>query len=100
MPKALAVPSRRVGLTVPHSLNETLKRIAELQGKSKSGLVLEFLLDCEPVFEELLAALEVVEKEKALPLQKMHAMQQRALSTLSETMKDFNLQLDLGSKPE
>jgi hypothetical protein len=102
MPKALDVPSRRTGLTLPHALNETLKRMAELQGKSKSGLILEFLVECEPAFNNLLLGLEAAQSNKNQAVKIVLDMQQQALSNLSDAMKDFNdnLEFDLGDKAE
>jgi hypothetical protein len=100
--KTLEIPSRRVGLTVPHALNETLQRLATLQGKSKSRIVLEFLQECEPAFEQIVSGLEAAQKNKSQALKITLQMQQQALSKLSDTMKDFNdnLEFDLGHKPE
>lgn len=100
--KTLEIPSRRVGLTVPHELNEKLQRLATLQGKSKSRVVLEFLQQCEPAFVQIADALEVVQNEKKVPIKQILEMQQKALSNLSEALGDFNdnLEFDLGDKPE
>ena len=43
----------RIALTVPEDLNELLDNLSELMGKPKSTFIVEFLIDAQPLFQEL-----------------------------------------------
>ena len=43
----------RIALTVPDDLNELLDNLSELMGKPKSTFIVEFLIDAQPLFQEL-----------------------------------------------
>lgn len=54
----------RVALTVPPDLNDTLQRLADLQGVPKTKLIIEMLQEYKPVLEKVIDALERIEADK------------------------------------
>lgn len=82
--KQLENPSVRVNLSVPHDLNQTLQRFATLQGKSKSGVVLDFLEELEPVFVQICEALESVQKTKQIPYEILNTFVGDALEKVGQ----------------
>lgn len=54
----------RVALTVPKDLNDTLQRLADLQGVPKTKLIIDMLQEYKPVLEKVIDALERIEADK------------------------------------
>lgn len=54
----------RVALTVPADLNDLLDKVAAYQGIPKTRLITEMLLECRPVFEQMLLAYQQIEQNK------------------------------------
>ena len=54
----------RVALTVPPDLNDTLQRLADLQGVPKTKLIIEMLQEYKPVLDKVIDALERIEADK------------------------------------
>ena len=60
------MPSRkpRVALTLPDDLNALLDQVADYQGTPKTKLITEILLECQPIFEQMLTAYKLIEENK------------------------------------
>ena len=60
------MPSRkpRVALTLPDDLNVLLDQVADYQGTPKTKLITEILLECQPIFEQMLSAYKLIEENK------------------------------------
>lgn len=60
------MPSRkaRVALTMPDDINETLERLAELQGIPKTKLIIEMLEQYKPILDQVVDALEKIKADK------------------------------------
>lgn len=60
------MPSRkpRVALTLPDDLNVLLDQVADYQGTPKTKLITEILLECQPIFEQMLTAYKLIEENK------------------------------------
>jgi len=54
----------RVALTVPKDLNDTLQRLADLQGVPKTKLIIDMLQEYKPVLDKVVDALERIEADK------------------------------------
>ena len=54
----------RVALTVPKDLNDTLQRLADLQGVPKTKLIIDMLQEYKPVLDKVIDALERIEADK------------------------------------
>jgi hypothetical protein len=54
----------RVALTVPADLNDLLDKVASYQGIPKTRLITEILLECQPIFEQMLSAYKLIEENK------------------------------------
>ena len=60
------MPSRkpRVALTLPDDLNVLLDQVADYQGTPKTKLITDILLECKPIFEQMLSAYKLIEENK------------------------------------
>ena len=60
------MPSRkpRVALTLPDDLNALLDQVADYQGTPKTKLITDILLECKPIFEQMLSAYKLIEENK------------------------------------
>ena len=60
------MPSRkpRVALTLPDDLNAILDQVADYQGTPKTKLITDILLECKPIFEQMLSAYKLIEENK------------------------------------
>lgn len=69
------MPSRkpRVALTMPDDLNDLLDELADLQGVVKTGLIVELLVQMQPILETQRDALRSV-KQGISPQQALLAM--------------------------
>ena len=56
----------RIALTVPDDLNELLDNLSELMGKPKSTFIVEFLIDAQPLFQELYNTINHAKKFKTV----------------------------------
>ena len=61
----MALKSKRVALTLPHSLDYTLERLSELEGVPKTKIITDLLLEAEPVLNNVLEALLSIQADKA-----------------------------------
>ena len=75
--------SRRVPLTVPPDLDAVLDRLCELQGRKKTQIITEFLMELKPALELLADALTAV-KEKRDPMKHMNALLAETMSKAGE----------------
>lgn len=111
--KQLENPSVRVNLSVPHALNQTLQRLATLQGTSKSGIVLEFLQEIEPALNQISDALEETKRTKQIPIEMLNTFvgdvlekvgemgaEMKNLKKVVETVKKCPDTLEMDLKPE
>jgi hypothetical protein len=64
--QVMKMPSRkpRVALTLPDDLNVLLDQVADYQGTPKTKLITEILLECQPIFEQMLTAYKLIEENK------------------------------------
>ena len=62
----MTMPSRkpRVALTLPDDLNVLLDQVADYQGTPKTKLITDILLECKPIFEQMLSAYKLIEENK------------------------------------
>ena len=60
------MPSRkpRVALTLPDDLDALLDQVADYQGTPKTKLITDILLECKPIFEQMLSAYKLIEENK------------------------------------
>lgn len=60
------MPSRkpRVALTLLDDLNVLLDQVADYQGTPKTKLITDILLECKPIFEQMLSAYKLIEENK------------------------------------
>ena len=60
------MPSQRprVALTLPDDLNVLLDQVADYQGTPKTKLITDILLECKPIFEQMLSAYKLIEENK------------------------------------
>lgn len=50
--------AKRVALAIPESIDEVLTKLSELTGQPKTAIITELLTDAEPVFREVIKAME------------------------------------------
>ena len=64
--RVTTMPSRkpRVALTLPDDLNVLLDQVADYQGTPKTKLITDILLECKPIFEQMLSAYKLIEENK------------------------------------
>jgi hypothetical protein len=64
--QVMTMPSRkpRVALTLPDDLNVLLDQVADYQGTPKTKLITDILLECKPIFEQMLSAYKLIEENK------------------------------------
>lgn len=60
----MEIRSRRVPLTVPHELDSILDRLMVLQGKKKTQIILELLMEFQPILGQVADALEAIQQKK------------------------------------
>lgn len=54
----------RVALTLPDDLNAILGQVSDYQGTPKTKLITDILLECKPIFEQMLSAYKFIEENK------------------------------------
>ena len=66
MMQVMTMPSRkpRVALTLPDDLNAILDQVSDYQGTPKTKLITDILLECKPIFEQMLSAYKLIEENK------------------------------------
>ena len=79
----MEIKSRRVPLTIPHSLDSILDRLVILQKRKKTQIITELLLEFEPILAQVADALEAIEQKKD-PALILNAMNLSALAKIGE----------------
>ena len=64
--RVTTMPSQRprVALTLPDDLNAILDQVSDYQGTPKTKLITDILLECKPIFEQMLSAYKLIEENK------------------------------------
>lgn len=64
--QVMTMPSQkpRVALTLPDDLNAILDQVSDYQGTPKTKLITDILLECKPIFEQMLSAYKLIEENK------------------------------------
>lgn len=90
----------RVALTVPDDLNELLDNLSELMGKPKSTFIVEFLIDAQPLFQELYNTIShAKEIQDSMPsLMRLTAMANQQVGVMNSEMSDLMSQIGKGEK--
>ena len=85
------MPSKkpRINLTVPQNLNETLARLAELQGRSRSAVVVDLL---EAIHPPLMRTVATLEAAQAAPKELRENLRQ----TVEDMEREINAALGCG----
>lgn len=85
---------KRVALTVPRDLDVLLDRLAELEGKPKTKIIIDYLESMMPHAEAMIAAYEALKEQKQSPVKVIQTLTKDLLVTMgqfghemSETMK-------------
>lgn len=79
----------RINLTVPQNLNETLTRLADLQGCSRGAVVLDLL---EAVHQPLMRTVALLEAAQSAPMQ----VRQGLRETVEQMERELNAQVGGG----
>jgi len=84
------MPSKknRVMLTMPDDLDAIFSRIAELENKPKTKVIIDYLAAMKPHAESMIHALELVQQKKN-PLLVLNQMAANSLTMLGTEMSDF-----------
>ena len=84
------MPSKktRVMLTMPDDLDAIFSRIAELENKPKTKVIIDYLSSLKPHAESMIQALELVQQKKN-PLLILNQMTADSLTMLGTEMSDF-----------
>jgi hypothetical protein len=99
--KPLEIDSTRVNVTLPDALHTIIKRLAAVQGISKSRVILEFLQEVQKPLTDLAEALEIAKNEKRVPIEKLNALASRTIQNVGELghlmqkLNDDNMELPL-----
>ena len=90
----------RIALTVPDDLNELLDNLSELMGKPKSTFIVEFLVDVQPLFQELYNSLSHAKemKDNIPSLIRLTAMANQQVGVMNSEMGDLMSQIGKGEK--
>ncbi|HER20000.1 MAG TPA: hypothetical protein ENO14_03035, partial [Chromatiales bacterium] len=85
------MPSKkpRINLTVPQNLNETISRLAELQGCSRGAVVLDLL---EAVHDPLMRTVALLEAAQSAPKQVREGLRE----TVEQMERELNAQVGGG----
>lgn len=91
------MPSRkpRVALTLPEDINDLLDQVSDYQGVPKTKLITEILLECKPIFEQMLLAYQQIEQNKEGALDVVKNFGSQALADAS--LKTASLAQDIAS---
>lgn len=84
------MPSKktRVMLTMPDDLDAIFSRIAELENKPKTKVIIDYLSSLKPHAESMIQALELVQQKKN-PLLILNQITADSLTMLGTEMSDF-----------
>lgn len=84
------MPSKktRIMLTMPDDLDAIFSRIAELENKPKTKVIIDYLSSLKPHAESMIQALELVQQKKN-PLLILNQITANSLTMLGTEMSDF-----------
>ena len=90
----------RIALTVPEDLNELLDNLSELMGKPKSTFIVEFLVDAQPLFQQLYDTMNHAKemKDNIPALIRLTAMANQQVGVMNSEMGDLMSQIGKGEK--
>ena len=90
----------RIALTVPGDLNELLDNLSELMGKPKSTFIVEFLVDAQPLFQQLYDTMNHAKemKDNIPALIRLAAMANQQVGVMNSEMSDLMSQIGRGEK--
>lgn len=71
-------------LTLPVELDNTFKRLAELEGKPKTKVIVDYLSSIQPHAESLITAFEALKEKKANPVDVIQTLTQELLITVGQ----------------
>lgn len=90
----------RIALTVPEDLNQLLDNLSELMGKPKSTFIVEFLVDAQPLFEQLYDTMNHAKemKDNIPALIRLTAMANQQVGVMNSEMSNLMSQIGKGEK--
>lgn len=86
----------RIALTVPDDLNELLDSLSKLTGEPKSTMITGFLVDMQPVLQEMENALiQAKQLKDSMPsLARLTALANSHTAVMNNEMSDLMSQID------
>lgn len=74
----------RVMLTLPVELDNTFKRLAELEGKPKTKVIVDYLASIQPHAQTMINAFEALKEKKANPVDILQTLTQEMLIAVGQ----------------
>jgi hypothetical protein len=81
---------KRVALTMPPHLDRVFDRLAELEGKPKTKVIIDYLESLTPHAESMIAALESIKEKRGNPVEALQALTAEMLKTIGQLGQEMD----------
>lgn len=81
---------KRVALTMPPHLDRVFDRLAELEGKPKTKVIIDYLESLTPHAESMIAALESIKEKRGNPVEALQTLTAEMLKTMGQLGQEMD----------
>ena len=81
---------KRVALNMPPHLDRVFDRLAELEGKPKTKVIIDYLESLTPHAESMIAALESIKEKRGNPVEALQALTAEMLKTIGQLGQEMD----------
>lgn len=81
---------KRVALTMPPHLDRVFDRLAELEGKPKTKVIIDYLESLAPHAESMIAALESIKEKRGNPVEALQTLTAEMLKTIGQLGQEMD----------